>query len=60
MKNSCFNSSLWSGEMFLILRKGNIIVRSDGSDTWEDSPAGKQGYVVYENAGDQLENSLKR
>ena len=41
------------------IRKGNIIVRSDGSDTWEDSPAGKQGYVVMKTPEDQLEKFIE-
>jgi len=41
------------------IRKGNIIVRSDGSDTWEDSPASKQGYVVMKTPEDQLEKFIE-
>ena len=38
--------AVYGTEGFFETRRGNIIVRSDGSNSWEDDPAGKHSYVV--------------
>jgi len=46
-------------EGFFETRRGNIIVKSNGTNSWEDSPAGKDQYVIQKMTAEEMSKFIE-
>lgn len=51
--------AVYGTEGFFETRKGNIIVKSNGSNSWEDSPDGKHLYVIQKMPVSDMSNFIE-
>ena len=51
--------AVYGTDGFFEIKRGNIIVKNDGSNSWEDSPEGKQFYVIQKMPVSEIEKFIE-